>query len=168
MEGESLEKIAPPKSVLLDSSVVIKWFRRSEIWRDAAIILRQEYLNGRLLIYVPDLLIFEIANVLRYKPDLNGPQVQEALRSLFDLQIRIVTISKELINKAIDLAYSQDLTIYDAAFVAMSVNLNIPFITADEKLIQKLSGFPHVHHISTQFDILSPNLDQPAVTKPRI
>lgn len=149
MEVESLATITLPKSVLLDSSVVIKWFRQSEIWRDAAILLRQEYLNGRLLIYVPDLLIFEIANVLRYKPDLNQLQVQEALLSLFDLQITVIAISKEVITKAIDLAYSQDLTIYDAAFVAMSLNLNIPFITADEKLIQKLSGFSHVHHIST-------------------
>jgi predicted nucleic acid-binding protein len=149
MEGESLATITLPKSVLLDSSVVIKWFRQSEIWRDAAILLRQEYLNGRLIIYIPDLLIFEIANVLRYKPDLNRLQVQEALLSLFDLQIAIVAISKEVITKAIDLAYSQDLTIYDAAFVAMSLNLNVPFITADEKLIQKLSGFSNVQHIST-------------------
>ena len=149
MEVESLATITLPKSVLLDSSVVIKWFRQSEMWRDAAILLRQEYLNGRLLIYVPDLLIFEIANVLRYKPDLNRLQVQEALLSLFDLQIAIVAISKEVITKAIDLAYSQDLTIYDAAFVAMSLNLNVPFITADEKLIQKLSGFSNVQHIST-------------------
>jgi predicted nucleic acid-binding protein len=156
MEDESLAAITLPKSVLLDSSVVIKWFRQSEIWQDEAILLRQEYLDGRLLIYVPDLLIFEIANVLRYKPDLNRIQVQEALGSLFDLQIMVIAISKEVITKAIDLAYAQDLTIYDAAFVAMSLNLNIPFITADERLIQKLSGFPHVHHISTLFDILSP------------
>ena len=65
-----------PKSVLLDSSVVIKWFRESEIWREAAVFLRQEYLNGRLKIYVPSLLILEIANVLRYKPDLTSFQVQ--------------------------------------------------------------------------------------------
>ena len=136
-----------PKSVLLDSSVVIKWFRESEIWREASVFLRQEYLNGRLKIYVPSLLILEIANVLRYKPDLTSFQVQEALRSLYDLQLKIVDLSQEAIIKAIDLAYSWDLTIYDATFVATALNLNIPFITADEKLIQKLSSYSQVHHL---------------------
>ena len=158
MEGESLT-ISLPKSVLLDSSVVIKWFRESEIWREPAIFLRQEYLSGRLKIYVPSLLILEIANVLRYKPDLTSFQVQEALRSLYDLQIMIIDLSQEAIIKAIDLAYSWDLTIYDAAFVATALNLNIPFITADEKLIQKLSSFSQVHHLS-KFETRSKSEDE--------
>jgi predicted nucleic acid-binding protein len=105
MEGESLT-ITLPKSVLLDSSVVIKWFRRTEVWRDAAIFLRQEYLSGRLKIYVPSLLILEIANVLRYKPDLASVQVQAALRSVYDLQLKIIDLTQEAIIKAIYLAYS--------------------------------------------------------------
>ena len=148
-----------PKSVLLDSSVVIKWFRESEIWREASVFLRQEYLNGRLKIYVPSLLILEIANVLRYKPDLTSFQVQEALRSLYDLQLKIVDLSQEAIIKAIDLAYSWDLTIYDATFVATALNLNIPFITADEKLIQRLSSFPQVYHLS-KFETQSKKEDE--------
>ena len=147
MEGESLA-MTLPKSVLLDSSVVIKWFHESEIWREASVFLRQEYLNGRLKIYVPSLLILEIANVLRYKSDMTSLQVQTALRSLYDLQLKIVDLSQETIIKAIDLAYSWDLTIYDATFVATAINLNISFITADEKLIQKLSSFSQVHHLS--------------------
>jgi predicted nucleic acid-binding protein len=71
-----------PESAVLDSSVVLKWFRKDEIWRDSALQLRQTYLDGHMLIYVPDLLIYEIANVLRYKPDLTHPQVQKALASL--------------------------------------------------------------------------------------
>jgi predicted nucleic acid-binding protein len=67
------------RSVLLDSSVVIKWFRKDEVLRDRAIQLRQAYLDGQLTIYVPDLLVYEIANVLRYKPDLDRAQVQKAL-----------------------------------------------------------------------------------------
>jgi len=59
-----------PGSALLDSSVILKWFRRNETWREVALQLRQTYLDGHMLIYVPDLLIYEIANVLRYKPDL--------------------------------------------------------------------------------------------------
>jgi len=104
-----------PESALLDSSVVLKWFRRDEVWRDVALQLRQAYIEGRMLIYVPDLLTYEIANVLRYKPDLSQGQVQAALNSLYDMQIRIVNGSREMIKEAIHLAYLYDVTVYDAA-----------------------------------------------------
>jgi predicted nucleic acid-binding protein len=137
-----------PESTLLDSSVVLKWFRKDEIWRETASQLRQAYLDGHMLICVPDLLIYEIANVLRYKPDLTQRQVQEALASLYDMQIRIIEISHEVVKQAIHLAYFHDITVYDAIFVATAESLNIPFITADDKLSEKLAVVPFVQHIS--------------------
>lgn len=137
-----------PESALLDSSVILKWFRREETWREVALQLRQAYLDGHMLIYVPNLLIYEIANVLRYKPDLTQQQVQEALVSLYDMQMRIVEISQELIKEAIHFAYFHDITVYDATFVAMAEYLKVLFITADEKLIQKLDKVSYVQHIS--------------------
>ena len=146
LEGKSLA-IIRVRSVLLDSSVVIKWFRKSEIWREEAVLLRREYLEGRLMIYVPDLLILEIANVLRYKKDLSRQQVLAAIKSLYGLKIEILNLSRAVINKAIELAYSRDLTLYDASFVAAAHHLNVPFVTADEKLIQKLGDLSGVYHI---------------------
>jgi len=137
-----------PESALLDSSVVLKWFRRDEVWRDVALQLRLAYIEGRMVIYVPDLLTYEIANVLRHKPDLNQGQVQAALNSLYDMQIRIVKGSREVIKEAIHLAYLYDVTVYDAAFVAVAESLNVSFITADDKLSQKLAKAPNVHHVS--------------------
>lgn len=137
-----------PESTVLDSSVVLKWFRKDEIWRDSALQMRQIYLDGHMLIYVPDLLIYEIANVLRYKPDLTNQQVQEVLDSLYDLHIKIVEISQEMIKGAIRLAYSYGITVYDAAFMALAESLKVPFVTADEKLSKKLSDVPYVQHIS--------------------
>ena len=144
--------IKVPRSALLDSSVILKWFRREETWREIALELRQAYLDGHMIIYVPDLLIYEIANVLRYKPDLTQLQVQEAVSSFYDMDIRIVQISQEVIKQAIHFAYFQDITVYDGAFVAMADYLKIPFITSDEKLVQKIGKIPYVHHIS---DLLS-------------
>jgi len=140
--------IGLPESAVLDSSVVLKWFRKDEIWRDLALQMRQTYLNGYMLIYVPDLLIYEIANVLRYKPDLTDQQVQEALDSLYDLHIKIIEISQEIIKGAIRLAYSYSITVYDAAFMALAESLKAPFVTADEKLSEKLADVPYVQHIS--------------------
>ena len=137
-----------PESALLDSSVVLKWFRRDEVWRDVALQPRLAYIEGRIVIYVPDLLTYEIANVLRFKPDLSQGQVQAALNSLYDMQIRIVKGSREVVKEAIHLAYLYDVTVYDAAFVAIAENLSVPFFTADDKLSQKPAKASNVHHIS--------------------
>jgi predicted nucleic acid-binding protein len=147
MERETLTTRLP-ESVLLDSSVVLKWFRRDEVWRGVALQLRLAYIEGHMMVYVPDLLTYEIANVLRFKPDLSQEQVQAALNSLYDMQIRIVKGSREVVKEAIHLAYLYDVTVYDAAFVAIAENLSVPFITADDKLSQKLAKAPNVHHIS--------------------
>jgi predicted nucleic acid-binding protein len=134
--------------VVLDTSVVIKWFRRYEELREQALELRQAYLDGHLLIHVPDLLIYEIANVLRYKPDMNQGKVQQVLQSLFDMGIVINRIGPKVIGRAVEIAYSYDVTVYDAAFVALAKRLEADFITADEKLIQKLHNVPYVHHLA--------------------
>jgi len=63
--------LKPTDSVVLDSSVIIKWFRRYESLREQSIKLRQAYLAGHLSIIVSDILIYEIANVLRYKIGTN-------------------------------------------------------------------------------------------------
>src|SRR3989337_2041906 len=106
-----------PESTVLDSSVVLKWFRKDEIWRDSALQMRQTYPDGHMLIYVPDRLIYEIATVLRYKPVLTDQQVQEALDSLYDLHIKIVEISQEMIQGAIRLAYSYGKPVYNPPFM---------------------------------------------------
>jgi predicted nucleic acid-binding protein len=64
------------------------------------------------------------------------------------MQIRTVEISQVVIMEAIQLAYLHAITVYDATFIAMATYLKVPFITADEKLIQDLSKIPYAHHIS--------------------
>jgi predicted nucleic acid-binding protein len=74
--------------------------------------------------------------------------VQEALDSLYNLNIKIIEISQEIIKGAIRLAYSYGITVYDAAFMALAESLKAPFVTADEKLSEKLADVPYVQHIS--------------------
>lgn len=138
----------PSGSVVLDTSVVIKWFRRYEVLQEQALELRRAYLDGRLFIHVPDLLIYEIANVLRYKPDMNETKVQQALQSLFGVRIGIERIGSEVIGRAVEIAYTYGVTVYDAVFVALAEQLEADFITVDGKLVQKLHDIPYVYHLA--------------------
>lgn len=66
---------------VLDASVVLKWFIEEE---DSvqALRLREEFYTGEREIVVPDLLLFEVANALRYNKSFSVGAVQSAIVGL--------------------------------------------------------------------------------------
>jgi len=124
--------------VVLDTSVIIKWFRQGEVLADRALRLRDAYLDGQIVIVVPSLAAYELANVLRYKGDLSTDQVQAAVVSLFDAGLEWVAPSSAMICRAVEMARSYETTVYDAAFAALAETLGATFITADERLARCL------------------------------
>lgn len=52
----------------------------------------------------------------------------------------------ELMATALEMAVSHTISAYDACYVALAQRLNVPFITADEKLIHKLSHSTYQVH----------------------
>ncbi len=53
---------------------------------------------------LPSLLVYELANILRYKADLSTEQVQTALASLFDMDLTWVLPSSAMMERAVELA----------------------------------------------------------------
>ena len=124
--------------VVLDTSVIIKWFRQGEVLADQALALRDAYLNGEMAIFVPSLVAYELANVMRYKEDLSTEQVQEAVESLFDVGWEWSVPSVAVMSRAIEIARRCETTVYDATFAALAESLDAPLITADERLAGRL------------------------------
>lgn len=122
---------------ILDASVVLKWFVDEEN-SDKAIQLREEYYAGEREIVIPDLLLFEVANALRYNPDFEPDEIKDSVKTLFDMGIEIIIPTYSLLEKAIDLAKSLDVTCYDAAYLALAGDLGFEFITADRKFYNKV------------------------------
>jgi predicted nucleic acid-binding protein len=130
--------------VVLDTSVLIKWFRQGEVLAERALALRVAYLTGRITITLPSLLVYELANVLRYKDDLSTEQVRTAVRSLFDMQMTWMLPSAEVMEQAVEIARAHEATVYDATFAALAGALGATFVTADERLARKLELLPFV------------------------
>lgn len=122
---------------VLDASVVLKWFV-AEIDSEKAEALRTEYFLGKRDIVVPDLILYEISNVLNYHPDFTPTDIKEALQTLFDIDIEIVTPTQTLISKAVDIANKNNVTSYDACYFALALELQTDFITADKKFYNKV------------------------------
>jgi len=131
-------------ALILDSSVFIKWYRQGEVLAERALVLRKAYLEGQLTILAPTLCLYELANVLRYKDDLTTEEVQSAVQSMFDIGVEWISPSREILNKAIEIARTYHTTVYDAVFVALATILDMIFITADKRLADGLVSLPAV------------------------
>jgi|SRR3989344_1563620 len=125
-------------ALVLDASVIIKWFTKEEK-RKEAIELRDKYTNEEIDIVVPDLILYEISNALRYNPNFDENDVKEALKSLLDIGITIITPTQEILEKSIDLAFSNNISIYDSIYISLAEIIGFNLITADEKLYNKVN-----------------------------
>ena len=124
--------------IVLDASVVVKWFSEEE-YTDKALQIRERFLKGEESIIIPDLLLYELANALRYNRDFNSTDVKDAIASIFDMHIDIIVPISKLMSSAITLAFDHNITIYDAFYVALAKESDLSLITADDGLYKRTS-----------------------------
>jgi predicted nucleic acid-binding protein len=129
------------REFVLDTSVVLKWFSAfGESDLSQALQLREDLLEGAVVFVVPELLFYEMANALRYNPNLSGKDVNEALDSILDMGFEVRRVDKKTMQDGINIAYKYNITIYDAYFIALSRAEGKPLITADYKLAERVKG----------------------------
>ena len=83
------------------------------------------------------LLLCEVVNALRYKPDFDYKKLIKAIGNLYKLHIHIEPITEDLLIKGAEIAFEGDVTIYDA--MALAELFKTFCITADEKTQYKKS-----------------------------
>ena len=123
------------KLLVLDASVVVKWFSKEEN-SEKAIELRDKFVNREVFIVCPDLVLYEVANALRYNKNLDEDDIREAIESIYDMEIDIIVPTKEVMARAIKFAKKFNITVYDAVYVSLADILNAKLITADETLVK--------------------------------
>lgn len=132
------------REVVLDSSVVVKWFS-SETKTDEALRLRDSYIQDSLKLTISEILIAEVANALRYKPDYDNEKLRRALSSLLSLHLNIVHLNETIITKTVEIAYEGKVTFYDALPVAIAEHRKTSCVTADQETQHKRlqpKGYP--------------------------
>ena len=99
--------------VIIDTSVVYKFFTSEEDQEQALNIL-QKHKEGKEVIIIPDLLLYEIANAWRTKTNMSASQAATNLNDLKDANFKLKTVSFELIHEAIKLSIEYKISVYDA------------------------------------------------------
>lgn len=116
--------------IVLDASVVIKWFQE-EGDSEKVRVFENKHINGEEVV--------EVTNVLRYKKNLTEEEEGlKALHILTGMELQAFTFSPWELKEAFSFARLCDVSVYDALYVILAKHLHCEFVTADEKLYQKL------------------------------
>ena len=123
-------------SLIVDASVVIKWFVNEPLHENA-----RQILTSREVLHAPDLLISEIGNIA-WKKMMRG-EIEETHAQSIVLSLRGIPItlhpSVELIDRALQIATAIKHPVYDCLYLACAETLGSRLVTADEKLKRVLS-----------------------------
>ena len=116
------------RHVVLDASVVIRWF---DPHPGSAIALRSEFEAGRLAVTVPTLLFLELLNVAGRQWRWREDKLQDLARELEGAKFE--ALDPQLDRVAIWV--SRGLTAYDASYVALAEQLDFPLVTDDRAIL---------------------------------
>ncbi|MFH1386831.1 MAG: type II toxin-antitoxin system VapC family toxin [bacterium] len=130
--------------IVLDTSVVVKWFQKKEKQFKEAARLKDAFLKGKSRLTIPPLVLYEVGNVLRFKEDLSAEDVNFALKALLEMGLNFAFPDEDVLAKTTNFAFEYKLTFYDAHFVALADDLGHDFVTADKKLFEKTKKLPFV------------------------
>ena len=103
--------------LVVDSSVIIKWFVDEEL-DDIAETIRTEWFAHRIVCAVPDLMFVEIGNILWKKQRQQKLEHADALE-IVEGRLRLrwrVTSTASLLDEAHQLAVQLDRTVYDSYY----------------------------------------------------
>lgn len=122
---------------MVDTSVALKWFVEEPL-RDAAAAL----LDGDELLVAPDFAMAKVANALWRKARKGEVTPEQVGRAIAEMRALLVLrpIDADLTQGAFRIAQSIGHSVYDCLFPACAAQEKAQFVTADAKLMAKLSG----------------------------
>ena len=135
--------------LVIDASIAIKWVVEEE-GTQAALALR-----NKAELIAPDLIIAECANILWKKVQRDELSASEALIAARLLQSANVDIlaTRTLLEMATRLAIELGHPAYDCIYLALAIQSDCRFGTADKSFVRKISSAPLAERVVALADI---------------
>jgi predicted nucleic acid-binding protein len=127
------------RSVVVDSSVALKWFLADEPGRDQALVVRDALVHAEVEALAPSQLSLELCSGLiraARRGRLAAAEIPDALAAFWRLEIVRVG-ADSVLGRAARLALDLGLSVHDASFLASAIAANAKLITADRLLYEK-------------------------------
>ncbi|MCX8170751.1 MAG: type II toxin-antitoxin system VapC family toxin [Candidatus Bathyarchaeota archaeon] len=123
--------------IVADVSVIVKWVI-PEDYTEHALRLRDDFLNGRVEIHAPSIILLEAASALRkyhLKRFIDRDVAEKALELIARSEVRLHEIDPNIASKSLKISLDYNITVYDAAYIALASSLNATMYTADDRLL---------------------------------
>lgn len=128
------------ENLVVDASVIVKWYVMEE-HREQALKLRDDFVEGKLTLTAPSLMPYEVLNaVKRAKKDISIETLGTVIESLTLYGIILHELRGELARLTVKTAIENEVTVYDAAYIALAKLSGTILYTADEKLKESLKN----------------------------
>jgi predicted nucleic acid-binding protein len=124
--------------IVLDSSVALKWIFADEAGAEHAAQVRDEHISGKNEIAVPTLFFYEIANVLATKVKLSTEEALEAFQLISAFEFNQYELDTAGFMEAISLSKQYRVSVYDASYHQLAIQLGCRFLTADRRFWEKV------------------------------
>ena len=137
--------------VIVDTSVAYKWFNEAETDSNLALELLDSHLRDQNEIIIPDLLLYELANAWSTKGALDAKQIKDNLRLFKKYHLKVISVTFDLIEKAIELSKKNKISVYDASYAVVAQERNCKLVTADNKFVDQIN-LPFIEKLSEYKD----------------
>ncbi len=132
----------------MDASVASRFLLIEDLSEKAELVL-EDFLEGKLDLKSPDLLVYEVGNTL-WKSVKKGfiglDEAMEKFSYLLKLKIDTISLSDKDHKEVLKWSVNNNATYYDSVYVKSSIKVGGTLLTADEVLYRKSKGFvPAIH-----------------------
>lgn len=124
------------RRVVLDASVVLKWYLVDEEYGQKALDLLLQYVSNELEILAPSLLEYEVVNglfVAQKRGRIKDEKLLTAIEGFIDLEIKFKNLS-HFHSKIMHYCNVYHRSVYDSSYLAIADVEGITMITSDEGL----------------------------------
>lgn len=125
-----------PEGLVLDSSVVVKWYLQEED-SDKALEILRKVIDGEIAVLIPDLVFYEVANALISSGLYGADQISRYLEALAALDFVVADFDLNYLHAAVETSAECRMAIYDSYFVALADLESLRLVTADEEAVRK-------------------------------
>jgi len=130
------------KCYVLDASVVCRFLLAEDLSDKAEEVLR-DFLEGRLDLMAPKLVVYEVGNTLWRAVSQGLLHLEEALEKLSYLSglgIASIELGDDEHAEALRLSVRKEATYYDSVYVVSAKTTSATLLTADDDLCEKARG----------------------------
>lgn len=139
---------------VIDTNIGVKQFINDPLTPKVSQLLSQ-LSNPNVSIFIPDLFYIELANVLRKYVRANLYTASQACADLDDWAALPfdVTPTQTLMKSALNIGIAQNISAYDACYVALSEQVKAPLLTLDQRLVNSLADSSYDVRLFNNFEI---------------